>query len=286
MEDFKTTKQDSEPKGWIKAKYNRVLELYIWLIAALLILLPSILFSIENRFSWYFFIDFYYQFILAFLLFMIPTLFRLIFGKLPFEYLRVKRDMARGINVQDSNSVHTVIDDLKSKTEQSVTFMNQYINESKLISEKIFTRSGVYLLIGCLIASIGITIFFSPIFPDSQSNEINQRLMDYLPRFGSLFFIEFIALFFLKQYRIMLEEYRYYEAIKRKRQDNYSLIELIKEYKENEELLKIMTDHISSSSITKLSNGETTEILETQKIVNNDLDVFARLTELIKEVKK
>ena len=98
-------------------------------------------------------------------------------------------------------------------------------------------------------------------------------------------FIEFIAFFFLKQYRIMLEEYRYYEAIKRKRQDNINLIDLIESHKENPELLKILTENISQSIVTKLSNGETTEILETQKIVNQDLDIFSKFTELIKEIK-
>lgn len=101
----------------------------------------------------------------------------------------------------------------------------------------------------------------------------------------TLFFIEFIALFFLKQYRIMLEEYRYYEAIKRKRQDNLTLVELIEKHKDNTELLKLITENISRSSVTKLSNGETTEILETQKLVNQDLDIFAKFTDLIKEIK-
>jgi hypothetical protein len=100
-----------------------------------------------------------------------------------------------------------------------------------------------------------------------------------------LFFIEFIAFFFLKQYRIMLEEYRYYEAIKRKRQDNLNLIELIETHKDNLELLKLLTESISQTVITKLSNGETTEILETQKIVNQDLDIFSKFTDLIKEIK-
>jgi hypothetical protein len=36
---------------------------------------------------------------------------------------------------------------------------------------------------------------------------------------------------------------------------------------------------------TRLSNGETTEIIETQKIVNQDLDILAKFTELIKEIK-
>jgi hypothetical protein len=139
--------------------------------------------------------------------------------------------------------------------------------------------------VGCLIAFIGVAIFYSPIFQNTTSTDISQRLLDYLPRFGALFLIEFIALFFLKQYRIMLEEYRYYEAIKRKRQDNFNLIELVETHRDNLELLKLLTENISQTVITKLVTGETTEILETQKLVNHDMDMFSKFTDLIKEIK-
>jgi len=229
--------------------------------------------------------EFYNQFLLGTLLLLIPVLFKLIFGKLPLEYLRSKREGAHEIKIQDSQNINLVI-----KQHQNNNLNDDYnlvcVNESKTISEKIYARSGVYLLVGCLIAFIGLAIFYSPIFPKSSSTEIAQRLLDYLPRFGALFFVEFIAFFFLKQYRIMLEEYRYYEAIKRKRQDNLKLVELIDTYKDNIDLLKLLTENLSQTVVKRLSKGETTEILETQKIVNQDLDIFGKLTELVKEVRK
>ena len=264
--------------------YNRVLELYVWMLLALLVVFPALYYSLRHRIYDDFFIEFYNQFLLGALLILTPVLFKLIFGKLPLEYLRSKREGTQEIKIQDSHNINVVVNQ-QTNEEELEKYNIQCINESKAIAERVFTRSGVYLLVGCLIAFIGVAIFYSPIFQQTSSTDVTQRLLDYLPRFGALFFIEFIAFFFLKQYRIMLEEYRYYEAIKRKRQDNLNLIELIETHKDNLELLKLLTENISQTVITKLSNGETTEILETQKIVNQDMDIFSKFTDLIKEIK-
>jgi hypothetical protein len=278
--DTTNTEQGTKKRG----VYNRLLELYFWIFLAMLVVFPALYYSLRHRLYDDFFLEFYNQFLLGTLLILTPVLFKLIFGKLPLEYLRSKREGTQEIKIQDSNNINVVIQ--PSSNEEKIEKYNiQCINESKAIAERVFSRSGVYLLVGCLVAFIGVAIFYSPIFQTTNSTDITQRLLDYLPRFGALFFIEFIAFFFLKQYRIMLEEYRYYEAIKRKRQDNLNLIELIENHKDNIELLKLLTDNISHTVITKLANGETTEILETQKIVNQDLDIFSKFTELIKELK-
>jgi hypothetical protein len=54
-----------------------------------------------------------------------------------------------------------------------------------------------------------------------------ENLLHTLPRFGILFFIETIAFFFLRQYRTAMDEYRYFEAIKRKREENFVLLCLL-----------------------------------------------------------
>jgi len=282
------TEENQQPKVQKvikKGVYSRILELYLWGFLSISIIFPAIYYTFRNGLYNNFIMEFYNQFLLGTLLLLIPVLFKLIFGKLPLEYLRSKREGAHEIKIQDSQNINLVI-----KQHQNNNLNDDYnlvcVNESKTISEKIYARSGVYLLVGCLIAFIGLAIFYSPIFPKSSSTEIAQRLLDYLPRFGALFFVEFIAFFFLKQYRIMLEEYRYYEAIKRKRQDNLKLVELIDTYKDNIDLLKLLTENLSQTVVKRLSKGETTEILETQKIVNQDLDIFGKLTELVKEVRK
>lgn len=278
--------QEQTEQGPIKrGVYKRMLELYIWTFFALLVVFPGLYYSWQYHIYEGFFLKYYYQFLIGAMLILTPMLFKLIFGKLPLEYLRSIREGTQEIKIQDSHDIKVIVHQ-NTNQENLPNYNLQCIYESKAIAEKIFTRSGVYLLVGCLIAFIGVAIFYSPIFPNTHSTDITLRLLDYLPRFGALFFIEFIAFFFLKQYRIMLEEYRYYEAIKRKRQDNLNMIQLIEAHNDNLELLKILMENISQTVVTKLSNGETTEILETQRILNQDMDIFSKFTDFIKEIKK
>ncbi len=286
------------PKKDYSASRARILELYIWMFLAFIIAIPSIF-----RFNYYryrfdtsdialseFILDNYYVFLFAAFSFIFPMLFKQVYGVLPLEFIRNRRKEKNEIrveNVAENSPVTIVVNETNDKkTEQE--YLLGCVNESKQIADRIYQRSGAYLFIGSLIALFGVAIFYSPIFPQSTSpnNDISIKLIEYLPRFGALFFIEFIAFFFLRQYRIMLEEYRYYESIKRFRQDNYSLIKIIEKYYDKPEILKPIIDKITQPfAANKLSKDETTELLETKKIINQEQDFFSKFTDLIKEIK-
>lgn len=121
------------------------------------------------------------------------------------------------------------------------TIIDDCILESSKISERIYNNSKTYLFVGLTVAILGVSFFiFYGLTNDSNnpSRELLERALDYLPRVGALFFIEFIAFFFLKQYRILLEEYRYYESIKRDRQHKKLIIEIVDKYKDSPETLR------------------------------------------------
>lgn len=231
--------------------------------------------------------DNYYLFVLfSILIFLFPILFNLIFGLYPLESIRVKGNRKIDSPYDDSGDSSIKIENIKLDG-ATIDYKLICINESKAIADKIYKRSGVYLLAGSLIAFIGIGIFYSPIFANTNSipNDLSQRILDYLPRFGALFFIEFIAFFFLRQFRVMHEEYRYYEAIKRQRQDNFNLLLLVEKYGEKTELLKLIVESHGNINVGKLGKDETTHILESQKITNQDMDIFSKFIELAKELK-
>lgn len=110
------------------------------------------------------------------------------------------------------------------------------------------------------------------------------RFLEYLPRFGILFFIEYIAFFFLKQYRILMEEYRYYESIKRQRQDVLSVYLLIQEYNDNPEILNIIIDYIDRNS-TNVPIITGSDKVKTERIVNDDFDLISKITSMIQAIK-
>lgn len=122
------------------------------------------------------------------------------------------------------------IDDLKaSKIEKQ---LNENITESKNNADRLLSRSNTCLVVGCIISILGVFVFYLlNLGTEYNSLEISQQLFTLLPRFGILFFIEYVAFFFLKQYRILMEEYRYYEAIKRDRQNLLSIYYLVDKYK-------------------------------------------------------
>jgi hypothetical protein len=294
MTNSKEEKSDIDKKNEVERRikissFNRITELYIWLFIALLIAGRAIYFGFKLGTGTDFFLEFYNEILIAILVFLFPLIFKQIFNKLPFEFLRSKKMSEQEFKIEGSDNT-IIINKKQSVISVENNLLAKYAKESKDISEKIYSRSGVYLLIGCLIAFTGVAIFYSPVFGQvkTEGKEISQILVEYLPRFGALFFIEFVALFFLKQYRIMMQEYRYYEKIKRDRQNSYSTTELIKENLDNQELIKIILKIVETtdSSGRRMSSNETTEILEIEKIAQKDLDIIGKFTDFVKELKK
>lgn len=278
-----------------KARF-RTLEILFWWIIVILLLMPMIFKTINyvdslgmhDYDAWSEVISHdYYKFLLAIIIGLFPILFRLIFYSLPLEYIRDRKNSPREIRIENSNNIQVTIANEKDDDVNEKDFAIYCIRESEKISERIFSRSGVYLLVGCLIAFVGVAIFYSPFYGQLQQGiDWKTTLLNYLPRFGALFLVEFIAFFFLKQYRIMLEEYRYYEAIKRNRQDNYNIVELVRLYEEKPDLLKSILASISNEYPTeKMNKEEVSKILEVEKTVNQDLDIFVKLNELVKTIK-
>ena len=257
----------------------------------------------------------------------IPILVKLIFDKFPFELIRstlkegdsliteilsdsffslafvkekknapnsVERNENLKIKLTESNQTKLIelvekINEL-NKVEKSIkgVLMGQ-IQEATKIAEKIYTRTGVYLLVGCLIAFVGVFIFYSPMFNSaiSEDKEPLVKFIDFLPRIGALFFVEYVAFFFLKQYRIMMEEYRYYEAIKRKKQDNFLIVNLVESYRNEEIVLKQILDKCSFEEIDrKLGKDDSTEVLKAQQLTNEDFNLIENMMDLVREIKR
>jgi hypothetical protein len=126
---------------------------------------------------------------------------------------------------------------------------------SGIIADRIYSRSGVYLLIGVLIAFSGLTFFYLQTLPLAPGKDLYAVLVALLPRFGVLFFIELIAFFFLRQYRAAMDEFRYFEAIKRSREDNVAIVALAKS-ESAIDILKVIEICSFNVVIGKLGQGE------------------------------
>lgn len=162
---------------------------------------------------------------------------------------------------------------------------NDNVAESKDIAERLFSRSNTCLVVGCVISILGVFVFYLlNSGTEYNSLDISQQLFTLLPRFGILFFIEYVAFFFLKQYRILMEEYRYYEAIKRDRQNLLSIYYLVDKYKDEKEILELMNNYIDkhSAEIPKYSGDNRVKM---EKSLNEDMDVISKITKLVQVIK-
>jgi len=306
------------------------------------------------------FLDNYNTFLLSVLVVIFPILFKLVFDEMPLEYIRnkninrIKTNTIPGASpVTNSTLKQETVANINISPPLSIenNYKIKHIEESRLIAETIFSRAGAYLFVGCLIAFLGVALFYSPWFTnitgletkdstntvelvkkndskkevsktplnkninsdtsqvsakkltpntanldDKKSDEKKEfslwessfgtKILSYIPRFGALFFVEFIAFFFLKQYRIMLEEYRYYEAVKRRRQDALGALDIIEKYQDKPEVLKLALTVITDESyLPRLTKDDTTQLIETHKLLNQETDFIGKLGDLIKTLK-
>lgn len=119
----------------------------------------------------------------------------------------------------------------------------------------------------------------------NEQPDLSYYIVKYLPRLGALFFIEFIAFFFLKQYRASMDEFKYYESIKRNREEIVFKIKYMEESK-NEDHLEVMKDLILfNSNPDILRKEETTELIEKRKLSKEEVGIIEKLLDTLTKLK-
>ena len=190
-----------------------------------------------------------------------------------------------------AKTIYFQSDKIEDENEKNTSFsiiekqLKNNIIESNNIAEGLFSRSSTCLIVGCVISILGVFVFYLlNSGTEYNSLDISQQLFTLLPRFGILFFIEYVAFFFLKQYRILMEEYRYYEAVKRDRQNLLSIYYLVDKYKDEKEILELMNNYIDkhSAEIPKYSGDNRVKM---EKSLNEDMDLISKIIKLIQVIK-
>ena len=203
------------------------------------------------------------------------VVFRLVFDYLPFDFIRRARRLA------GTSSLESLPEASSEQIQPLELAFRELAMSSRRLSERIFGRAGVYLLIGALIAMAGVT-YLALTAPKLAPTEPAVAIVATLaPRFGLVFFVELIAFFFLRQYREAMDEFRYYESIKRSREDNLAILRVLLSDWGSLDVFKIMEKVSFRSEVQKLSQGETTELLESRKLTKDELALFERIVEAI-----
>lgn len=288
--------------------YMQIFEFYLWLILALIAFVPffidytstiregdrasvAFLYAIKANYAWT---------VIGFFVSVFPIVFRLVFSSFPFQYLRESRNRTASagwypylqpnhiypypISYEAPETATATVElptDSKNSEGKTIALMQSYAASSKSLSEKMRGRANLHLLVGVLVAFSGLLFFYLRSATFISSPDLTQRLFDVVPSFGILFFIELIAFFFLRQYRAATDEFRYFEAIARKREEGLAALNLVQESGGKIELAKIIEGDFLRSSPDKLGRGETTDLLESRRLEKGELEILERIVSLI-----
>jgi hypothetical protein len=108
-------------------------------------------------------------------------------------------------------------------------------------------------------------------------------LLNLAPKFGVLIFIEFIAIFFLKQYRSLMDEFRYYESLKRSREESLAILRMASSNHETFDFDKFLEKNTLKSSVTNFAPGHTTDLIESKKMEKSELDAILKIINAIRK---
>jgi hypothetical protein len=153
--------------------------------------------------------------------------------------------------------------------------------QSASTARGIYSRAGVYLLVGVGIAFSGLAFFYLETGTLKGNSDVTANLVLYTPRFGILFFIELIAFFFLRQYRAAMDEYRYYQSLQRHREELLVLALLSDKQGKSMDAAAMVKQGTFYSGREILSKGESTEILEARKLEKDELELLSKVVEAV-----
>lgn len=173
-----------------------------------------------------------------------------------------------------------VSDSDKIEDESFESYLHKLIKGSECLSNTILSRGSLYLFLGILFSICGLSFFYMQAHTLNPEYDITRQIISLLPNFGVLFFIELISFFFLKQYRVTMDEFRYYEAIKRSREEILTVIKLYLSIGKESDLSNVLDKISFSSQVGKLESGQSTELLESRKLDKNELESLTKIIEV------
>ncbi|GKV78647.1 hypothetical protein PEC106568_38200 [Pectobacterium carotovorum subsp. carotovorum] len=161
-------------------------------------------------------------------------------------------------------------------------YMSFLAVSSGKLSKDVFNRGIIYLLVGVFFSIAGVLFFYNRVGIIKAPSDYKEILVILAPNFGVLFFIELVSFYFLKQYRSTMDEFRYYEAIKRSREENLATFKILVEKSKPEDVGTIIEKLSVRSKIENLREGETSDILESKKLERGELEVLVKAIEALR----
>jgi len=284
---------------------KRAVESVLWVLIAFLLFITILVDANENRANFEPTIFPLIGVLGPMGLLVLVFVFNLIFSALPLEAIRSRLKNRPREGSPPATSIAVVaeqtpivisppaqrgLEHLKSDEMSSLSaaqLFSYYATSSRALSQGLYSRAGVYLFIGVVVAGMGLVFFYVETIQTARDPQSGlSTLIELGPKFGILFFIELVAFFFLRQYRAAMDEFRYYEAIKRNREETLALIRCAAESGKPVDPFDLVKNESFFSKAGVLRADESSEILESRKLEKNEVDLLERVIELIAQSKK
>jgi hypothetical protein len=272
-----------------------MVEAYFWVFVSLVVAgrVIFIVLTTPPEYTREIFREYYWDFALAAVVFIFPLMFKLIFGALPLEHLRIRRVESRLVLPEPSLSKIPETEQKRVDVGASATSVNaefslllEYAAQARQLARGIYGRAGVYLLVGVLVAFSGLVFFYAQTPPEVAASDAYRTLLTLAPKFGILFFIEFVAFFFLKQYRSAMDEFRYYDAIARVREEVLTLLQISASSGKPVSPLDLVKYDAYFSRAGVLAKGQTTELIEARRLEGSELETVQKALEILAKQRK
>jgi hypothetical protein len=162
--------------------------------------------------------------------------------------------------------------DERVKDEAVYRVLRRSARSAAQLADKMERRINSHLILGVAMGFVGLGVWYYSFFlgPHTVGTLQNwDRVWEFLPRVTILVFIELLAGFFLRQYRIGVEDFKYFLELRRRAEASqvaYTVFDLIQD---NKLKLKFASGLLEERSDSRLKKGETTTILEAMKTEEN-----------------
>lgn len=152
---------------------------------------------------------------------------------------------------------------------------------------EIYRRSSIMLISGIAMSVVGIIIFtiYLPNTPNTLSKEdIPGYLLTALRPALILIFVESVAFYLLRQYRILIEDYKYFNSIYMRQLNNLECYAMLTSAS-NEKTKDLINALLRENVNRVLASGESTEYLEAIKAADDPSDVLSKVLALVEKIK-
>jgi hypothetical protein len=157
-----------------------------------------------------------------------------------------------------------------SKQSASIeTLLRRTASSAGQLADRMERRTNSYLILGVGVGIVGLAVWYFG-FSHVEINSGWDLVRHAIPRLTILVFVELMAGYFLQQYRVGVEDFKYFLNLKREAEYARVAYRIFKDADDGKGLAKLATLFTSWNSFdTRIKKGETTTAIETLKSQEN-----------------